>query len=203
MFCSVVSFLAIVLVAVSAAPWASHEDGLPITLSKVVTPPEPVYLRAAYLGYGTQNFTCNATSGTYITSSGTAEAVLLDLTPYYDGSKPVTSLPAISELTVVGKHYFVPNPISTGVVPMFVSWGHRGFFVGTKNASLPSTQPSYSVADLLLQKIDDGYKGGHLADWVVRTDVVGGVPPTVLNNCVPGETIAIPYKAHYLFYKLK
>ena len=103
-------------------------------------------------------------------------------------------------LTAAGSHYFVPNPLaSTTLSPKFEDC--TGFFIGAKNASVASTVSSYSVAAVLLQNIQPGKVGGSLADWVVRTDVVGGVTPTVLNTCVAGDTIAIPYKAHYLFFK--
>jgi len=200
MLSSLISFIAIVSVGVFAAPTPTPQGALPINISSVVTPPDPVTLRAVYLGYGTQNYTCNATSGTYLTT-GTAEAVLLDITAFYDGSRPVTALPAIKKLRAVGKHYYVENPVTPGtVVPMFISWSPRAFFIGTKNATVASAEPTYSVADALLKNVGT-YRGGQLADWVVRTDVVGGVVPTVLNHCVAGDGIAIPYKAHYLFYK--
>ena len=54
---------------------------------------------------------------------------------------------------------------------------------------------------MLLKNVQSGAAGGSLADWVVRTDVVGGVTPTALDTCVAGDAIAIPYKAHYLFFK--
>jgi len=72
--------------------------------------------------------------------------------------------------------------------------------IGVKNASVASTEPTFSVAALLVANIGQG-KGGDLADFVVRTDVVGGVVPTVLNTCTGTDVIAIPYKAHYLFFK--
>ena len=75
------------------------------------------------------------------------------------------------------------------------------FFIGAKNASVASANPTYSVASLLLKNIQFGRAGGDLATWVVRTDVTGGVVPSILSSCTAGETIAIPYKAQYLFFK--
>jgi hypothetical protein len=77
----------------------------------------------------------------------------------------------------------------------------EAFFIGSKNASVPNAIPSYSVAAVLLQNIQSGSAGGSLADFVVRTDVIGGVVPAGLNTCQAGDSIAIPYKAHYLFFK--
>lgn len=54
---------------------------------------------------------------------------------------------------------------------------------------------------MLLQNIQSGAAGGSLADFVVRTNVIGGVVPAGLNTCQAGDSIAIPYKAHYLFFK--
>jgi len=146
---------------------------------------------------GTQNYTCNATSGTYQTS-GTASAELVDVTKFYTGNTAPPTLPAIQTLDVVGNHFFVPNPLAAGSnSPMFQN--EHSFFIGAKNASIASPVATYSVAALLLTNIGQG-KGGNLADFVVRTGVVGGVVPTVLNTCSAGDVIAIPYKAHYLFF---
>jgi len=81
--------------------------------------------------------------------------------------------------------------------------GSKSFIISSKNASVASADPTYSVASVLLHNIQSGQAGGNLADWVVRTNVVGGVVPTILNTCKAGDAIAIPYKANYLFYKNK
>ena len=121
------------------------------------------------------------------------------MTNYYTGSTAPSVLPAIQTLQVVGQHYYVPNPLATTTnVPKFQDY--TGFFIGTRNASVASSTPTYSVTTVLLQNVQAGKAGGSLANWVVRTDVVGGVVPSVLNTCQPGDEIAIPYKAHYLFF---
>jgi hypothetical protein len=148
---------------------------------------------------GTQNYTCNTTTGTYSTS-GTAEAKLLDVTQFYTGSSLPSSQGPIQLLNVAGSHYYVPDPLApTSIVPKFEDC--TGFFIGTKNATVANSVPSYSVASVLLKNVQSGKAGGSLADWVVRTDVVGGVTPTALDTCVAGDSIAVPYKAHYLFFK--
>lgn len=127
-------------------------------------------------------------------------AKLLDVTKYYTGSTLPSVLPPIQDIPAVGSHFYVPNPLSpTSAVPSFAD--DSGFFIGTKNATVPSVISTYSVAAVLLQNVQPGQVGGTLANWVVRTDVVGGVTPTVLNTCNAGDAIAIPYKAHYLFFK--
>jgi len=87
----------------------------------------------------------------------------------------------------------------TTIVPQFLTYNGQ-FFVGTKNVTVASAIPTYSVASVLLKNVDFQGQGGSLASWVVRTDVVGGVTPTVLNTCTPGQGIAVPYEAHYLFF---
>jgi hypothetical protein len=147
---------------------------------------------------GTQNYTCNATAGTYATT-GTAVAKLLDITQYFTGNSTPAVLPAIQDLDVAGTHFYVPDPLATtNIVPSFVT--SNAFFIGTKNATVANANPTYSVATVLLQNVQVGSVGGTLADFVVRTDVLGGVVPSVLNTCQAGDSIAIPYKAHYLFF---
>jgi len=212
---SFIIVIASLLCVVSAAPTLYPRAGLPINLPAGVTPPNSTVLKYVYLGYGilpqlnpyliqgTQNYTCNATSSTYSTS-GTAEAVLLDITKYYQGSCSVAAIPPVNQLEVVGKHYYVPNPLTAGAVsPQFINLETGKFIIASRNASVASANPTYSVANVLLQNIQPGKVGGSLADWVVRTDVVGGVVPTILNTCKAGDVIAIPYKAHYLFYQNK
>jgi hypothetical protein len=132
-------------------------------------------------------------------TTGTAQAELIDVTRYYTGSVAPSVLPPIQDLHVVGQHYYVPNPLDNStVVPKFQD--PTGFFIGEKNASVASSTPTYSVAAVLLQNVQFGQAGGSLATWVVRTDVVGGVVPSVLDTCQAGDAIAIPYKAHYLFF---
>jgi hypothetical protein len=182
-------------------------------LAVEVTPPAPAVLKYVYQGFGkfphpklilinagTQNYTCNATTNTYSTS-GTAVAKLLDVTQFYAGDAVPLALPAIQDLDVVGSHYYVPNPLNAAgaAIPRFEN--HKDFFIGTKNNSVPSLAPAFSVATVLLQNIQVGNAGGNLADWVVRTYTLGGVTPVELNTCKDGDTIAIPYKAQYLFFK--
>lgn len=182
--------------SVLALPQPPAQPNLALfSLPASITPPGKTTLEYVYQGFGTQNYTCNATSGTYLTS-GTASAELVDVTPYFTGTAAPAVLPAIQTLPPVGQHFFVVEGTATD--PKFQN--ANAFFVGVKNASVASTQPTYSVAAVLLTNIG-GTNGGTLADFVVRTDVVGGVVPTVLDTCQAGDVIAIPYKAHYLFFK--
>ena len=126
---------------------------------------------------------------------------MLDVTYLYTGSSLPSVIPPIQELKVVGSHFYVPNPLAPSTfVPEF-RLRKGDYFIGTRTASVPSVPSSYSVAQALLQNIQPGSAGGSLADWVVRTNVIGGVTPAVLNICTAGQAIAIPYRAHYLFFR--
>jgi Protein of unknown function (DUF3455) len=148
---------------------------------------------------GTQNYTCNTTSGTFITSTNTAEAQLFDVTQFYTGDNLGTNIPPIPDLKAIGTHFFVVDPLNSGTLSPKFQTGDD-FVIGAKNASVGSTIPSFSVAAVLLENIQPGKAGGSLADWVVRTNVVGGVIPQQLNQCTGDQQIAIPYRADYLFF---
>jgi hypothetical protein len=138
---------------------------------------------------------------TYSTT-GTAEAKLIDITKFFTGNTLPSVLPSIVDLKVIGSHFYVPNPVTPGTnIPKFLNTCENEFFIGTKNASVPNALATYTVAAVLLKNVDFKGKGGSLAEWVVRTDITGGVVPAGLNTCNAGDAIAIPYKAHYLFFK--
>ena len=148
---------------------------------------------------GTQNYTCDPKTGNYSTS-GTAEAALFDITELYTGNSPPNPLPSIGDLAFIGTHFFVQNPLNTSVsAPRFQN--NNEFIIGKKNNTVPTDPSNFSVASVLLQNIESGKAGGTLADWVVRTNVIGGVVPSELNKCQQGDTIGIPYRADYLFFK--
>jgi hypothetical protein len=153
------------------------------------------YVHTSTLTSGTQNYSCNPATSTYYTN-GTAEAKLFDVTSLYTGSTPPAVYPPLASLQPAVDHFYVPNPNApTTVIPRFQLCNPGQFFEGTKNSTVANAVPSYSVAAVLLQKVQ-----GTLADWVVRTNVIGGVVPAALNTCSAGENIAIPYKANYLFF---
>jgi hypothetical protein len=111
----------------------------------------------------------------------------------------VETVPPIPDLDPVGSHFFVPDPLASGTsAPKFESG--NDFVIATKNNSVASPASNFSVAEVLLQNIQFGKAGGTLANWVVRTNVIGGVVPSELNNCGGGDTIGIPYRADYLFF---
>lgn len=100
----------------------------------------------------------------------------------------------------MGTHYYVPNPRAPeAVIPKFQIGDN--FVIAAKNNSIPNALPTFSVATVLLQNVQPGVVGGSFADWVVRTNVVGGAVPSLFDSCHAGEGIAIPYRANYLFFK--
>jgi len=124
----VVGFSTLVFAA-CAAP-APGPSGFPGSLQKpnvalfnlpaTITPPSGESLNAVYVGYGTQNYSCNPATLTYF-STGTAEAKLFDVTSLYTGSTAPTTFPPLSSLNPVVNHFYVPNPNApTTVVPKFV-----------------------------------------------------------------------------------
>jgi len=176
-----------------------HQNGQPnvalFNLPSTITPPTGETLNSVFIGYGTQNYSCNPATSTYYTN-GTAEAKLYDVTSLYTGSTPPAVYPPLASLQPAVDHFYVPNPNAPAtVIPRFQLCNPGQYFEGTKNNTVANAVPSYSVAAVLLQKVQ-----GTLADWVVRTNVVGGVVPAALNTCSAGENIAIPYKANYLFF---
>jgi hypothetical protein len=124
-----------------------------------------------------------------------SEAKLLDVTSSFMGSS-IQEFAPIQSLTTIGTFFWVPNP-SSATPPLVEKWLRNDgiFFVGTKNETAPSRAPSFSVVSVYLSHIQ-----GTLADYVVRTNTVGGIVPDVLNSCNSGDTIAIPYTANYLFF---
>ena len=206
----VITVVVLIAVLVSRRKHSSPQPNVALfNLPAAVTPPSGQKLKLVYLGYGinydhpcliigTQNYTCNATSGSY-PPVDTAEAVLLDLTPYYTETIAPSTIPPIQDLQVVGRHFYVPNPVGPGAsLPSFKDRG--GFVVGKRNNSVPSSRPEFSVPSVLLANVQPGKGGGSLANWVVRTDVDGGVVPAQQQKCAAGDAVAIPYRATYLFF---
>jgi len=150
---------------------------------------------------GTQNYTCNATLGTY-SPSGTAQAVLMDITQYYNNvTKPPQGEVPIQDEFPAGYHYYVPNFISgIGIVPMFRLIYGDVFVITSKINAVASSDPNYSVAWVILENVQFP-EGGFLARYVVRVQTNGGVVPMNLNTCVEGQEIRVPYEAKYLFFE--
>jgi len=164
-------------------------------LPATITPPTGEKLNSVFIGYGSQNYSCNPSTLTYFTND-TAEAKLYDVTCLYTGSTAPTTYPPLASLTAAINHFYVPNPQAPStVIPRFELIYSGQFFEGTKNATVANAIPTFSVAAALLQNVE-----GSLADWVVRTNVVGGAVPAVLDTCAVGDQIGIPYKANYLFF---
>jgi hypothetical protein len=144
------------------------------------------------LRLGTQNYTCDVATGTFFTN-GTAQAALVDVTSQWMGTQPPADDTPPAGAAASVQHFFVANPNDPStVVPRFQS--ADAFFDGSKTASVASSDPSFSVATVLLSNI-----AGTLAKNVVRTNTNGGVVPAG-TKCTGNQATAVAYHANYLFF---
>lgn len=183
---------------------------LPLSECSAGLPPPsggPVFL---VVGTGTQNYTCDSTTGTY--SSNTALANL------YDASRIVTSLSrdSISRTYLQSSQCGIENPFALNLI------GHHFFDAksqpnfqfttnGTprlqakKSASVPAPwTASKGVFDAAFGAVDWLYlidNGAHVSTGgltsVYRVETAGGKPPT---SCSAGDQVEVPYAAEYWFY---
>ena len=179
----------------------SEDPGLPTPTSL------PVFI---VVGTGTQNYTCNSTTGTY--GSNTALANL------YDASKIVTSATRDSitrkyllssqlgvenplALNLVGHHFFDPKSqpnfqFTTNGTPRLQAKKSANV-LAPSTASKGVTGAAYGAVDwLYLVDNGAGVSTGGLTS-VYRVETAGGKPPT---SCKGSQQVAIPYAAEYWFY---
>lgn len=172
------------------------------------------------IGVGTQNYTCNATKSTYALIGAVAEifdSSCLYGTPAFE-SAPTTAYDVWSATTgitiqevintlgrthdpaVLGQHYYVPNPMGSGLSPKwdFTSSGAtagnpNAYVIGVKIGDLPSSD-SNDIDNLMVKAVE-----GELASEVFRVETNGGQPPT---QCAAGDSnITIKYTAQYWFFQ--
>ncbi|KAK0458708.1 uncharacterized protein EV420DRAFT_1479407 [Desarmillaria tabescens] len=216
MFTSTLIALSLVFPALGA-PYVQPGKSCDISNAKLILPPgvnlppptePPTHIT---VGVGTQNYTCSE-QGTY-TSIG-AVAAILDIsclygTPRFDdiqdvvlaawqNSDSTTAHELSSELTLLGEHFFITNPITgTGISPEWDFTATLGntdaFVVANETGTSPAPTGSQDVAWLSLVRIL-----GELAKEVYRTDTRAGQPPA---SCTPGsEPITVQYSAKYWFF---
>ncbi|OAX36774.1 hypothetical protein K503DRAFT_772207 [Rhizopogon vinicolor AM-OR11-026] len=170
------------------------------------------------LGVGTQNYTCNTSSSAYILYGAVAE--LFDTsclygTPAFDSAPTVvydawsaaydlvtpqeliTTLGLLPNPTVLGQHYYVPNPVGTGLSPKwdFTSSGAtagnpNAYVIGVKVGDLPSSNSS-NIDNLMINGIE-----GELATEIFRVESNGGQPPSQCSDA----NITVKYTAQYWFF---
>jgi len=176
------------------------------------------------LGVGVQNYTCNATSETWVNVGAVAE--LFDISCLYRDTTAFNSAalgaydlwsiaPAdISAIQLVqimnfldapdilGQHYFVTNPITgSGLSPKFdftssgrTAGNPNAFVVGAKTGDLLSPDNSKLDVDWLQLS---GVEGD-LAKEIFRVQTNGGQPPS---NCTAGSPeLSVRYTAQYWFF---
>jgi hypothetical protein len=163
------------------------------------------------LGVGTQNYTCNSTTGTY--SSNVAIADLYDITSiiksntkdslcklYLKNSQACSNDDNPMQLDLIGNHYF-----DASSKPNFdFSRSDKGRLQAKKGAGVPAPKTAskgvkdydYGAVDWLYL-LDNGAGVSEDLLSVYRVQTAGGKPP---QTCSGGEQIQIPYAAEYWFY---
>ncbi|KAH7904709.1 hypothetical protein BJ138DRAFT_1166087, partial [Hygrophoropsis aurantiaca] len=173
------------------------------------------------LGLGIQNYTCNATSSSYVLTGAVAElfdSSCLSGTPVFDSAPALaytawnatgdimTAQEVISTLSIVplpvvlGQHYYVPNPNGAGLSPKWdftSSGGTSGnmvaYAVGAKIGDLPSPDTKVNIDSLMVKVVE-----GNLANEIFRVDNHGGQPPA---SCTAGgQNVTVKYTAQYWFF---
>ncbi|PCH35191.1 hypothetical protein WOLCODRAFT_166107 [Wolfiporia cocos MD-104 SS10] len=199
----------------------SFKPSFPSNQTQLVIPTD-IEPRFIGLGFGVQNYTCSS-SNTY-TSLG-AFAELIDVSCYVNESwfggiqnyaynvwSNLSEVVSIAEVIDyihsvnppqnLAQHYFVPNPVGTGLSPKwdFTSSGEfngnpNAYVIGRVNGTLPSPDdPTKDVTWLEVLNVQ-----GDIADEVFRFDTVGGQPPS---SCTYGSSanISVDYVSKYIFY---
>jgi hypothetical protein len=163
------------------------------------------------LGVGTQNYTCNSTTGTY--SSNVAVADLYDITNlvqsntkdslsklYLKNSQDCNADDNPLQLNHVGLHYF--NGASQPNFD-FTKSGH-GWLQAKKGAGVPAPnnaskgiEPYKNGAVDWLYLLDNGAGVSQQLQSVYRAWTAGGKPPA---TCSGNQQVQVPYAAEYWFY---
>ncbi|KAH7921701.1 hypothetical protein BV22DRAFT_1132037 [Leucogyrophana mollusca] len=173
------------------------------------------------LGLGVQNYTCNATSSTYVLTGAVAElfdSSCLYGTPVFDTAPAlaytawdattglVTPQDVIAALSIVplpvvlGQHYYVPNPAGSGLSPKwdFTSSGGTygntaAYAVGAKIGDLPSPDTKLNIDSLMVKVVE-----GNLASEIFRVQNNGGQPPASCTSA--SQNVSVKYTAQYWFF---
>jgi len=166
---------------------------------------------------GVQNYTCNATSSTYVnvgavatladasclpTFAAVSEAAKCAFTAWSaaPASTSAAALFASIRAPILGQHYFETNPVTgSGLSP---KWDFRadalkgnanGFVDAAKVNQLAAPSGASDVPWVQLASI-----AGKLATQIYRVDTHGGVAPA---TCTPGSApISVKYSATYALY---
>ncbi|KAF8546712.1 hypothetical protein OG21DRAFT_1517959 [Imleria badia] len=173
------------------------------------------------IGLGTQNYTCNATTSTYVLTGAVAElfdSSCLYGTPAFDTAPGlaytaweastdlatpqdvITSLGLIPDPLVLGQHMYVPSPTGSGLSPKWdftSSGGTAGnldaYVIGVKAGDLPSSNPAVNIDNLMIKAIK-----GDLASLIFRVQNNGGQAPAGCGT--QGANITVKYTAQYWFF---
>lgn len=198
-----------IIASVMAAPhgYTGTQSAPPLPSSDLPAPTD-LNLKVITLGIGHQNYTCNATTGTY--GSNVALASLFDVTRYLSHHPDQVSTLSADRLQQyeehgdcaeesdyyphfrqIGEHYFEPT---TPAIPDFDLFALDAFLSGKKAADVAA--PASDDVDWL-ELVDNGDGETKNVKAVYRVETAGGKPPA---SCSGGEHIAVPYAAQYWFY---
>lgn len=171
------------------------------------------------LGVGTQNYTCNTTSSAYTligavgevfdssclygtSAFDSASTIVYDAwsaTPDITVQEVITTLAFLHDPAVLGQHYYVPNPVGSGLSPKwdFTSSGvtagnPNAYVIGVKVGDLRSSDSS-NIDSLMVKAVK-----GELACEIFRVETNGGQPPL---QCAAGDSdITVKYTSQYWFF---
>ncbi|KAJ4474203.1 hypothetical protein C8R41DRAFT_775336 [Lentinula lateritia] len=140
------------------------------------------YFTAAFSNVSAEAYRLWAAAPTYYT-----ESTLIDVLYAYRGTPSVPS--------ILGQHYFVPNPTGSGLSPKWdftselFAGNNAAYVIGRTVGDIPSPDGSTNIDWLYLINVQGG-----LAQEVYRTNTTGGQPPA---ECTPGSTVAVKYTSLY------
>lgn len=211
---SLVALTGFISAAYSLPSTERSTDSAKVLDLKAVSPglPQPTSSPSIIaLGVGTQNYTCNSTTGTY--SSNVAVADLYDVTNviksntkdslcklYLKSSTDCSNDKNPMQLNLIGNHYF-----DASSKPNFdFSRSDKGRLQAKKGAGVPApksaskgVKPYENGAVDWLYLLDNGAGVSEELLSVYRVQTAGGKPPQTCNG---GEQVQVPYAAEYWFY---
>lgn len=179
----------------------------PLPSSSLPQPAKNLSLVTIALGVGHQNYTCDATTGTFGTN--VALASLYDATAYLSAFPAEVSTLSARRLTQfhahpacpddadynpwlaqIGEHYF---DVST---PNFDLYALNRFLSAKKAGDVAAPDPADDIDWLYL--VDNGSGLTRRLKAVYRVETAGGKPPASCSQA--GQQVFVPYVAQYWFY---
>lgn len=183
-----------------------HKHAPPPLPTLTLPPPTGLNLKVITLGVGTQNYTCNSTSGTYGTNVALAQ--LYDATRYLSKHPDEVSTLSHERLAAedehddcreeqphlkhIGEHFFADK---VPLLPDFDLYELNLFLDARAVQKIAAPDAAHDVDWVYLSSSGSSETKGLKA--VYRVETAGGKPPA---SCSGSEQIFIPYAALYWFY---